>query len=591
MQAEVVETTSLHIVELYSELTAANIMMVDDEPLLMDVLEILLQEKGYKNFVKVEDSREALTVLRETRPDVLLLDLNMPNVNGFDILSAVRSDPDTQHLPVIVLTSSSDADSKLRALELGATDFLAKPVDGSELSLRLRNTLLVKAYQEQLTYYDFLTHLPNRKLFIDRLDWLLAKARRENSHVAVVKIGLNRFKEINDTLGPAFADDVLKEVSTRLMSTVRESDVVSRLGTYDLWRQLGRVGGDEFSIALSGLNTSSDARYIASRIHAALDEPFEKDNHELYLSASIGIAVFPEDGLETDKLISNASAATEFAKQQGRGYTQFYSAEINEHARRRIDMESALRRAIDQQEFVLHYQPKVDARTGHITGCEALIRWQSPELGLVRPDEFIPLAEEADLIQPIGEWVIAEACRQQVAWRDEGLCDLTVSVNVAGAQFRKGNLKLVVREVLDDTGIDPARLNLEITETMLMSNASSLHELLQEIRGMGPSFSIDDFGTGYSSFAYLKRFPVSELKIDRSFVIELADAHDDQAIVRAIIAMAQSLGMTVVAEGVEELEQLTFLKQAGCDLIQGFHFSKPLPPAEFAQFYAGFPSP
>lgn len=590
MQAISKESPSLHIAELYSELTAANIMMVDDEPLLMDVLEILLEEKGYHNFVKVDDSREALSVLEQTHPDILLLDLNMPNVDGFEILKAVRSKPETQHMPVIVLTSSGDPASKLQALELGATDFLAKPVDGSELSLRLRNTLLVKAYQEQLTYYDFLTNLPNRKLFIDRLDWLLAKAKRENTHVAVVKIGLDRFKHINDTLGPALADDVLKDVARRLMSTVRTSDVVSRLGSYDLWRQLGRVGGDEFSIALTGLDTSSDAQFIAARIHESLERAFTPGGHELYLTASVGIAVYPEDGTETDKLIKNAGAATEYAKQQGRSQTQFYSSEINEHSKRRLSMEAALRKAIDNQEFVLHYQPKIQAQTGDVTDCEALIRWQSPELGLVSPGEFVPLAEEADLILPIGEWVMAEACRQQVAWKRQGLCDIKVSVNVAGVQFGKGNLKHVVRECIDSTGINPTRLNLEITETMLMTNAEALLKLLHEIREMGPSFSIDDFGTGYSSLAYLKRFPVDELKIDQSFIADLPGGVDDQAIVRAIVAMAQSLDLSVVAEGVEDIAQFNFLKRTGCDLIQGYYFSKPLNADDFATFFSRFPA-
>lgn len=584
------ESPSLHIAELYSELTAANIMMVDDEPLLMDVLEILLEEKGYHNFIKIEDSREAISTVDEMRPDVLLLDLNMPNVSGFDILKSVRSNPETQHMPVIILTSSSDSKSKLQALELGATDFLAKPVDGSELSLRLRNTLLVKAYQEQLTYYDFLTHLPNRKLFIDRLDWLLAKSKRDSNKVAVVKIGLDRFKQINDSLGPALADSVLKEVSERLMSTVRESDVVSRLGSYDLWRQLGRVGGDEFSIALTGLDTSPDAQYIAARIHEALTRVFVIEHHELYLSASIGIAVYPDDGTETDKLIKNAGAATEYAKQQGRGLTQFYSSEINAHSRRRLSMEVALRKAIEQEEFVLHYQPKIHSLTGEVTDCEALIRWESPELGLVGPGEFIGLAEEADLIMSIGEWVLFEVCRQQVAWKRQGVCDVKVSANVAGVQFGQGSLKHVVRESLDASGINPERLNLEITETMLMTNAESLLTLLHDIRALGPSFSIDDFGTGYSSLSYLKRFPVDELKIDRSFVMDLPGAVDDQAIVRAIIAMAHTLDLSVVAEGVEELAQFNFLKQAGCDVIQGYYFSKPLPADDFASFVARFPA-
>lgn len=574
----------LHIDELYAHLKDAVIMMVDDEPLLMDVLQAFLEEDGYHNFIKVEDSRKAMDVLHSERPDIMLLDLKMPHVDGFEILEEVRGSQDGERIPVIVLTSSTDAETKLRALELGATDFLAKPVDASEMVLRLRNTLTVKAYQDQLTYYDALTHLPNRKLFMDRLEWLLRKARRERSRVAVLDIGLDRFKQINDSLGPAVGDEVLKQVASRMLSSVRETDVLARVGSRDIWRQLSRLSGDEFSLVLSGLQPASSSAYVAKRIQDAISEKMVVNGNEIYLSASVGIAIFPEDGEECDRLIKNAGAATAFAKEQGRDNCEFYSRKINEHSRRRLTIEADLRRAMERDELRLHYQPKLDAQSGVVRGCEALLRWQREDGSITMPSEFIPVAEESGLITQMGEWVIQEACRQQVAWRTAGVGDLSVSVNVAGPQFRKNSLSNFIRATMDDINIDPKRLTLEITESMLMGDADDLVRKLHEIRAFGPTFSIDDFGTGYSSLSYLKRFPIDELKIDRSFIIEVPAARDDGAIVRAIIAMAHSLDLTVVAEGVEHAGQLEYLKSLNCDLIQGYYFSKPLPADAFADY-------
>ncbi|WP_019531683.1 GGDEF/EAL domain-containing response regulator [Dasania marina] len=576
--------SKLHVDELFTQLKDAVIMMVDDEPLLMELLQAFLEEEGYKNFIAVEDSRKAMEILDTKRPDILLLDLNMPHVDGFDILEAVRKLKMMQKIPVIVLTSSSDGATKLKALELGATDFLSKPVDSSELALRLRNTLMVKAYQDQLTYYDALTHLPNRQLFLDRLEWSLKKTRRDHERMALLNIGLDKFKQVNDSLGPRTGDEILTEVSMRLIESVRESDLVSRLGIDDLWRQLARLGGDEFSILLPQVAQDDSAAFVAERIQHALAQPFVVDGEEIYISASIGIALYPNDGTESDVLMQNAGAATAYAKQQGVNSYAFYSKEINELSKKRLSIEAALRRAVENNEFVLHYQPKIDLHAGKVTGCEALIRWNSPEMGMVPPFEFISIAEESGLIVPIGTWVIEEACRQQVDWRQQGIGDLMVAVNVAGPQFKMANLQHVIESAINDSGIDPRYLRLEITEGMMMGGEDSLIKKLNDIKALGPSFSIDDFGTGYSSLSYLKRFPIDELKIDRSFIIDVPGVRDDAAIVKAIIAMAQSLELSVVAEGVEELSQLEFLKSLHCDVIQGFYFSKPLPAEDFAAF-------
>lgn len=570
--------------EIFAGLKEASIMMIDDEPVLMDVLEIFLEERGYQNFTKVEDSRLAMSVLEESPPDVLLLDLKMPHIDGLQILEMMRAVPSLERIPVIVLTSSTDAETKLRALDLGATDFLAKPVDSSELSLRLRNTLTVKAYQDQLTYYDALTRLPNRKLFIDRLEWLLKSAKREGQRLAVINVGLDRFSQLNGSLGPAVGDEVLKEVSARLMSCLRDSDVVSRAGVKQTGFQLARLGGDEFSIVLPGLDPAESAAIVTKRIQDALQPKFEINDSEFYVSASIGIAVYPEDGAEADLLIKNAGAATSYAKEAGQGHSQFYSKEINAQTKRKLSIEAELRRAIENEEFVLHYQPKIDVHSGVVSGAEALIRWNNPERGLMYPDSFISIAEDIGLIIPIGEWVIQEACRRQVRWLHQGVGDFTVAVNVSGPQFNTSSLKYVIRDALESVSMEPQRLKLEITESMLMGEAEAFIHKLHEIKSIGASFSIDDFGTGYSSLSYLKRFPLDELKIDRSFIVDVPTAKDDGAIVRAIIALAHSLDLSVVAEGVENAAQVAFLRALNCDVIQGYYFSKPLSEIDFEHY-------
>jgi len=575
--------TSVDVKDLHLQLKNALIMMVDDEPILMEVLQAFLEEEGYQNFVTVEESSSALDVMRRRKPDIVLLDLKMPEVTGFEILEQVRADKILQRVPVIVLTSSSDPATKLKALELGATDFLAKPVDASELALRLRNTLTVKAYQDELTFYDALTGLPNRARFLERLDWSLKSAQRSGDAVSVLKVSIDRFNQINGTLGPNAGDSLLRQVANRLNNSVRLSDVVSHTGRDDIWQNLARLGGDEFSILLPGGNASEDAAYVANRILSVLRDSFDIDGHEVFVTGSAGIAVYPEDALTTDSLMKNSGAAAEFAKQQGRDNYQFYSKEINKRAKERLNVESQLRRAIENKQFVLHYQPKVNVATGKVTSMEALVRWQHPERGLLSPYHFISIAEGASLIADIGEWVIYEACRQNKIWQSEGLGFLDIAVNVSSQQFAPKYLQKTLDAAIK-SGMDLEYLVIEITESMLMGDEERTIDILNKIRKAGPKLSIDDFGTGYSSFGYLKRFPVDELKIDRSFLTEVPQEKDDCAIVRAIIAMAESLEMSVVAEGVERQDQLDFLNNLKCDVIQGFFFSKPLPADEFAKY-------
>ncbi len=570
--------------ERFSQLKASTIMMVDDEPIMLEIVQALLEEEGYQYFIQVQHSSQAIDRLIKTNPDILLLDLDMPEVNGFEVLKAVRALEKYQFLPVIILTASGDPASKLKALELGATDFLSKPVDPSELALRVRNTLSAKAYQDQLAYYDKLTGLPNRRLFMDRLGWGVEMAKREGKPLALLDIGLDRFRQINETLGLSTGDKILQIVAQRLNDIIRSSDIFGRADDIRRMEDMARIGGDVFSLVLCGLNSTENASMISQRMLDAIKLPYIVGSNEIFLTASIGIAVYPEDGEEVESLIRHAGSAKDFTKKQGTDNFQFYSSEMNARTKERMAMESDLRKALERQELELFYQPKVDTETGKVIGMESLIRWFHPERGLVSPVDFIPIAEELGLIIPIGEWVLHEACLRTREWHDAGHSDLTVSVNVSAQQFTDAGLKISIISALQSSGLDPHKLVLEITESMLMGDVESYISLLYEIKELGVSFSLDDFGTGYSSLSYLKRFPISELKIDRSFLMEVPANIEDNAIVKAIIAMSHSLGQKVVAEGVENDQQLAFLRQYNCDVIQGFYFSKPLNKADFFDF-------
>ncbi|MCU0650595.1 MAG: EAL domain-containing protein, partial [Gemmatimonadaceae bacterium] len=421
----------------------------------------------------------------------------------------------------------------------------------------------------QLAYFDRLTQLPNRQHFVDNLAVALEQAKRANRLVAVLSLDLDQFKRINDTLGHAVGDGVLTTVAQRLRDAVRGGDAITRLLPGED-APLARLGGDEFCVLLSDMMSFQDAAKIARRILDVVQRPIEVDGHELFTTTSIGIALYPADGADADALLKNADAAMYFAKSQGRNNYRFYGKEMNSRALERLAMETRLRRAIDRDEFELHFQPKLDLRDQHVAGVEALLRWRQPDMGMVPPMEFIPLAEESGLIIAIGEWVLWRAAEQAVAWSRAGLPPIHVAVNIAGLHFQQPGFVDFVAKVLRDTGLTPARLELEVTESMLMDARVSTLDTLRRLKAMGLRLSIDDFGTGYSSLAYLKQFPVDALKVDRSFVKDMPGAGDDAAIASAIIAMAHSLRMEVVAEGVETAEQLAFFAERGCEYVQGF---------------------
>lgn len=565
-------------------LKKATIMLVDDEPVMLDIVQALLEEAGYRNFIAVDDSREAIARMELGNPDIMMLDLDMPEVDGFEILTRVRRHEKYGHLPVIILTASEDPVSKLRALELGATDFLSKPVDESELALRVRNTLSAKAYQDQLAYYDSLTGLPNRQLFIDRLAWSLQLARRDSASLVLLDLGLDRFKHINETLGMSAGDTVLRTVVERLKKVSRKSDVVAVGEGSGRIENMARISGDEFSMVLFGLTEISKATLVCRRILDAIEEPIKLNGKDLYLSAGIGMSVFPDDGDDVETLVKFASAAKEHSKRQGGGRYLFYSSEMNKGTLAILRMEADLKKAFAKREFELHYQPKINVTTGKTIGMESLIRWNHPEQGLIPPAKFIPVAENMGLIVQLGAWVLREACRQTRIWNTSGFPDLKVSVNVSAKQFENPGFTDSVTQALSESGLKPENLVLEITESTLMGDIDRIVQIMRGIRETGVSFSLDDFGTGYSSLNYLKRFPIGELKIDRSFLLEIKSRKEDRAIVKAIIALAHALDQDVVAEGVEDLDQLKFLTQNGCNVIQGYYFCKPLGPNQFRSY-------
>ena len=422
-----------------------------------------------------------------------------------------------------------------------------------------------------LAQHDSLTNLPNRMLLNDRLTEAISLARRHGRKLALLFLDLDRFKHVNDSLGHAVGDRLLKIVAQRLVACVRSSDTVSR------------QGGDEFVILLTEVAHVQDAAVSADKILLALRAPYLIDQHELHLTASVGIVTHPDDGADAETLLRNADFAMYHAKDSGRDNYQFFKPDMNMRALERQFLENGLRHAVERDELTLHYQPKMDLVTGTIVGAEALVRWLHPQRGLVPPAQFIPIAEECGFIAPIGQWVLREACREAKVWQDAGLPRMRLAINVSAVELRAKDFVASVRAILEETGFPPQQLDLELTETFLMQDSKPTAAVLAALKDMGIGLALDDFGTGYSSLSYLKRFPIDTLKIDRSFVRDLATDPDDAGIVRAVIGMGKSLHLRVVAEGVETREQLSFLKAQSCPEGQGYYFSQPMAGAEFTR--------
>lgn len=564
----------------------ATIMMVDDEPITMEFVQVFLEQAGYRKFVVEEDSTRAISVMEKAMPDILLLDLVMPGVSGFDILALVREHEVLRHLPVVVLTSSSDNQTRLKALELGATDFLSKPVDPSELVLRVRNTLAVKAYQDQLAFYDPLTNLPNRRMFMNVLDRTLKKGFVEKKNVALLSIELDKFDRITDTMGMSVSDEVLIQVSQRIEKVIRSTD---DLATYSSQEQpefdLARFDRGTFFLLLYPLHADTNAALVGERLSAAINAPLTVETYDLDLTVSIGIAIGGKDLSGGDNLIDEAARAKDHAGQMGGDRIQFASETIGSDYAKRQSIRANLRRAVDRDELALVFQPKVSMATGRVLGVETLLRWNSAEIGPVCPAEFIPIAEESGLINGIGEWLLKESCRVLYDWQQRFCEPFTLAVNLSTRQFIEPGFLDMAKSIIADSRIDVGRLTLELTESLLLREGRESIKKLQQLRDIGVTLSIDDFGTGYSSLSYLEQLPVDELKIDRSFVINIADSKRSEAIVRSVVILAHGLGLKTVVEGIEEERQREVLQDCGCDTYQGYLFSHPVSQQEVEMLF------
>jgi diguanylate cyclase (GGDEF)-like protein/PAS domain S-box-containing protein len=556
--------------------------------------EELFQEKQHAQ-VMLNCIGEAV-VCTDVSGNITFLNLVAKNMSGWSWQEAAGR-PMAETLRIVDATSRRTIDNPMaiatgnRAVQLPSNCILIRhdgveiPIEDSGSSIYHRDghaagavivfhdVSAVRAMSLELTYsaqHDYLTGLPNRLLLNDRIHQAIAQAPRHKKQVALLFLDLDGFKHINDSLGHPIGDKLLQSIARRLVNCVRASDTVSR------------QGGDEFVVLLSEPDQWEDIAVAARRMLHAVAEVHSIDQHDLHVTTSIGVSVFPDDGLDAETLIRNADTAMYQAKENGRQSCQFFRPEMNARAVERQSIEESLRRALERKELVLYYQPKVNLRTGAITGAEALIRWTHPVRGLICPAQFIPIAEDCGLILPIGKWVLREACRQARAWVDAGLPVTTMAVNVSSMELQQENFLAGLFSILDETSLDPGFLELELTESVLMEYSESAASILQALREKGVQVAIDDFGTGYSSLSYLRKFPVDALKIDQSFVSHISTAGDNASIVTAVISMARSLKLRVVAEGVETLEELAFLQTQQCDEGQGFYFSRPVPPEQFA---------
>ncbi len=677
------------------------VLVADDDPVMRLLMLEMLGQVGLDG-IEAEDGAQAVTYFQSMSPDLILLDVEMPNMDGFSACREIRRIETGAPVPIIMVTGGDDIEAVTNAYEVGATDFVSKPINwpilghrvlyvlrASDAIVRLRmadahNRAVLAAIPDtffrlnregfyldyepgnemqgqaagaafpteacvgkhitdvlpreiaerlleqmlgvldtqhirsvdyelehfgavhhfearlvatgasevlglvrdiserkrteeqirRLAYCDSLTGIPNRQAFLETLERELHRSKVGNKKFAVLFMDLDAFKRINDTLGHNVGDHLLKIVSERLRETIRPSDLVSR---GDQSHNLARLGGDEFTILIPDLEKVDHALAVAHRVKEAMRRPFLIEGNEIFVTASIGISLFPEDGADCNSLLKFADTAMYHAKNCGKNNAKLYSSSLTMQIMSHVKLEVGLRKALKNEELYLLYQPQIEVRSGEIVGVEALVRWRHPERGIISPTEFIPLAEETGLIVPIGEWVLRTACNQARAWQRQAKRSVRMAVNLSAKQFKDENLTQIVLSALHDTGLDPKLLELELTEGTLMDDARATMATLEQLRGIGVYLSIDDFGTGYSSMNYLKRFDVRALKIDKSFICGLPQDSENAAITRAIIAMAHGLKMVVVAEGVETDEQLVMLQQYGCDMVQGFYLGHPSP--------------
>ena len=551
----------------------AVILVVDDDPAIRLVIRHSMERSGYQ-VVEAANGLEAVHAVIRQVPDLILMDAVMPEMDGFRATKEIKLLDGCAEIPILMATSLDDDGSIAQAFDAGACDYVTKPFNWSVLKHRVACSLYAADAQrkiQHLAYHDSLTGLPNRMLFMDRIDQAISRAHREQEQFALLFIDIDHFKVINDSMGHAAGDQLLNIISQRLCEMLRKSDTVARLG------------GDEFTVIIEGLEDAEHVINVTKNILSSLDVPVDVNGREVHVGGSIGIAVYPQDGENFGSLLKNADTAMYKAKEQGRNTFQFYASEMSHKAIHRLELENQLRAGLRKKEFVVHYQPKVNLLNNTITGVEALVRWNHPERGFIAPGDFLPLAEELGLITQLDEWVMKTACVQFQKWKATGLSLENLSVNVSARHFKEGGLTDYCKSILDETQIAAENLEIELTESALVDNYDSAKKVLNEIHHMGIRIALDDFGTGYASMSYLKEFPFDTVKIDRSFVKDLPDDHEDAAIAKAMIQLSQALKLSTVAEGIEKDTQKIYLKDQECDYGQGYLWSKPVNAEEFEQ--------
>ncbi|MFK8050511.1 MAG: EAL domain-containing protein [Halioglobus sp.] len=551
--------------------------------------------------VEASNGPEALDVFVRERPDLVFLDVEMPGMTGLEVCKRIRLMPQGESIPIMIVTGSDDRQSIDQGFDAGATQYKTKPVNWSLLGrdvqymLRASNAFNALKRQEDrlryLAYYDPLTSLPNRRSFTEQLSRIIKRSQRRKSNAALMFIDLDHFKRINDSIGHGRGDRLLVEIAKRLTIELRADDAVNYFGEpeedndgddsdrQEPGTEIARLGGDEFTVVLSDVPDISHVKVVANRILHSLSQPIQLQSHNPVVTPSIGIALYPEDGTDPDTLVRNADTAMYAAKSEGRACFRFYNERMNAKAVEQLKMEEDLRLGMKRGELELRYQPQIEVPSGKVVSLEALVRWKHPKRGMISPLEFIPVAERTGQIIELGEWVMLEVAKHCTYWDTLGLEDFRVCINISPLQFNQGNLPQYFSDYLVKTGISPERIELELTESAIMTDAETNIAKLAELKDLGMALAVDDFGTGYSSLSYLKRFPIDTLKIDQSFVADL-DSADGAAIVDAILALSRTLQLRVIAEGIETEAQKNYLVEKNCDLLQGYHFSRPIYPED-----------
>ncbi len=568
------------------------ILVIEDEDFVRENILELLDVEGFEA-IGAENGQVGLNLAKGIIPDLILCDVMMPGLDGYGVLRAIRQDALMASIPFIFLTAKAAKADFRQGMELGADDYITKPFTRAELlgaitsRLKKQATLetlynselqQAKAEINYLIHHDSLTHLPNQLSLREQFKQVQSQDISNEKLVTVLSLDLDRFNQINDNLGQAVADVLLKAVAERIKTCVGSLGIVARLNTTQFAIILAFAQQDACSTQYK-----REVCNLAQTLLNSLSQTFELANQELFITASIGIALYPRDGTEIEQLLNHANTALTQAKQHGGNQYQFYSTAFNIGSSDRLALQSSLRHALERQELLLYYQPQVNLKTGQIVGAEALVRWQHPERGLISPDKFIPIAEETGLIVPIGEWVLKTACQQTKVWQNAGFSHLRIAVNLSSRQFSQIDLRHQLVAILMETGLDPKYIELELTESMLVHNTEVAIRRLNALKSLGVEIAIDDFGTGYSSLSYLQQFPFDILKIDRCFIQNITDNPNKAAITKAIIEMAKTLNLKLMAEGVETEAELSFVCQNHCDGMQGYLFSRPLPSHDFEQ--------